>query len=567
MVGSNWTSIMKIINILYILSIYALVGCSMSETYIPVDSDEVFAKDDAPTFHAKFADEAQTKTYLNEKGQLRWVADDRVSIFVGKTFNQEYRFIGETGSNNGAFSMVGENPGFVVADKLQANYAVYPHSKNNMMDKNGTIMVLLPEIQNYEENSFGLGANTMVAVTEDKDDLTLSFKNVCGYLKLSFWNYITVKSIKLCGNNGEKLAGDAKIIAAYEDTPTISMEDGATTSITLNCGEGVKLGSKAEDAVSFYFVLPPVVFSKGINVTLIASSGESYSMSTTKPLAIERNRISTVASRQIPDFNIKFSDDNFKAYCVKNFDTNSDGEISCSEASVVKWITCGKLDIQSLDGLKYFTALENLFCYRNQLMDLDVTHNTSLTVLLCFENKLRSLDVSHNHKLRELSCSENLFDALDISENVDLKYLSCSNNDLSSINVSNNSKLETLYCHNNQLTNLDVSKNPELLSIECYANQLTKLDVSKNPNLNWLYCFANQLKEIDVSNNSLLSVLECSRNFLSTLDIRKNLNLERLQCTPMNGASDKNLLKTLYIPANHAYKDFEVPSETSIISE
>ena len=58
---------------------------------------------------------------------------------------------------------------------------------NYAIAEDGTISITLPAVQKYASKSFGVGANMMVAVTKDKDDYFLPFKNLCGYLKLKLY--------------------------------------------------------------------------------------------------------------------------------------------------------------------------------------------------------------------------------------------------------------------------------------------------------------------------------------------------------------------------------------------
>ena len=135
------------------------------------------------------------------------------------------------------------------------------------ISQSGVITATLPAEQSYAENSFGQGDNAMVAVTKNTDDTFLKFKNVGGYLEL--WLYgedVTVKSITLTGNNEEKLSGTATITSTYGSEPTISMANNATPTITLNCGEGVKIGTSAETATAFWLVVPPTTFESGFTI-------------------------------------------------------------------------------------------------------------------------------------------------------------------------------------------------------------------------------------------------------------------------------------------------------------
>ena len=125
-----------------------------------------------------------SRTYLENGKYLRWTANDELSIFMGKTLNKKFRFDGETGDNSGGFEDV-STPGFVTGNDLDnpCHYAVYPYNKGTKITETGVLTINLPSEQTYAENSFGLGNNTMVAVTSSLSDMNLAFKNACGYLR------------------------------------------------------------------------------------------------------------------------------------------------------------------------------------------------------------------------------------------------------------------------------------------------------------------------------------------------------------------------------------------------
>ena len=238
-----------------------------------------------------------------------------------------------------------------------------------------------------------------------------------------------------------------------------------------------------------------------------------------------------------------FPDENFRN-CLLNQSYGSDGVITDDEiAGITKIDALG--NITSLKGIEFFTALEYLNCYMNQLTSLDVSKNTALTLLECSGNKLTSLDVSKNTALTSLSCGGNQLTSLDVSKNTALTDLYCSSNQLISLDVSKNTALTYLLCYDNQLTSLDVSKNTALIWLECGSNQLTSLDVSKNTALTWLGCDSNQLASLDVSKNTALKELSCGGNQLTSLDVSKNTALTDLYC-------NKNQLTSLDVSKNMA---------------
>ena len=237
-----------------------------------------------------------TKVYLDENLKLLWNADDRISIFNKYTFNDEYRFEGNTGDNAGAFTKV-SNDSFVTGNDLENIYAVYPYSKETYISNSGVINVTLPEEQIYREGSFGSGANVMVSVTEDSQ---LRFKNLGGYIAIQVYgNNVSVSSITVKGNNGEKLAGKAIVNATVGGTPTVELANSATETVTLLCQSPVKVSSSAETATVFWFVIPPTFFSNGITVTITDDKGGITEKSTSKSITINRNTLSRMAPIEV----------------------------------------------------------------------------------------------------------------------------------------------------------------------------------------------------------------------------------------------------------------------------
>ena len=245
------------------------------------------------TFTASF-EQNESRTYIEDGKYLRWTTGDYISLFNSNTLNQQYKFDGKTGDNSGTFSKVETT--FGTGNDLNCHYAVYPYASDITITESGIITATLPAEQNYAENSFGLDANTMVAVTENTDDTFLKFKNVGGYLKLQLYgDNVTVKSITLTGNNNEKLAGVAKINPVYGQDPTISMDANAIENITLDCGEGVKIGSTAETATAFWIVVPPTTFENGFEVTITDINDNGMTKSTSNEISIARNVIKPMA--------------------------------------------------------------------------------------------------------------------------------------------------------------------------------------------------------------------------------------------------------------------------------
>lgn len=252
---------------------------------------------DAPDMLYVAFEEEETRTYVENERYQCWNSNDEISFFP-VTYNVRYRFTGETGAKDGAFEKITTEA--VTGSALNNCYGVYPYRQTTTISSSGIINFEMPAEQHYAKNSFGVGANSMVAVTSDKNANTLHFKNLCGYLKLKFYgDDVTVKSIELKGNNNEKLAGAATIRAIVGDIPTVTMTNNASQSITLNCGNGVLLGEDKEHATQFWFALPVTTFENGITITVVDTEGNKFTKATSKSIAIERNLVQPMAALEV----------------------------------------------------------------------------------------------------------------------------------------------------------------------------------------------------------------------------------------------------------------------------
>ena len=223
-----------------------------------------------------------------------------------------------------------------------------------------------------------------------------------------------------------------------------------------------------------------------------------------------------------------FPDAKFRSFVKENLDKNKDNILDAGEIAAVKKIEANKMGIKSLEGVGFFTALETLKCWDNELTGLDLSKNTKLTSLSCSENELTALDVSKNTELTRLYCRSNRLAALDVTQNKNLEELDCESDSLlnymklTKLDVSQNKALKKLNCYGVKMKELNVSGCTALEELDCGGNQLTALDVSKNPDLKDLYCRNNMLAVLDVSKNSKLESISCGKNGLTSLDLDKN---------------------------------------------
>ena len=251
--------------------------------------------------------------------------------------------------------------------------------------------------------------------------------------------------------------------------PVISPNGGSfndTETVTLTCDtEGAWIYYTINGVKSHY--MDPFTLTESANITAWAEKmGKADSDIVTAAF------IKIVDGVAVDTFN--FPDKNFRDV-VKTFDTDDNNILSDTEIAAVKEIDCKGRAITNLKGIEYFTALEYLYCYDNELTELDLSRNTKLKELNCSTNRLTVLDLSQNSKLKRVICSDNALTALDLSHNPEMEDVNCSDNALTALNLSSNSKL----------TNLNASGNIREITLTGNTfdlSSLTGFDVSKARN-------------------------------------------------------------------------------------
>ena len=232
-----------------------------------------------------------------------WSVGDLVSVFYRSDANQQWKFQGKTGDRTGTLKRVSTPQ---ATEKLSKVVVVYPYNENYYINpETCNIQAFMPAEQTYLEDSYGIDGNIMISQSEYNQ---FSLKNVCGWLKIQLkGDGQVVQKITLKGNNGEQVAGELYIDSA-DATATLAtemggaaddavggslvFEDAILTEVTLNCPDGVTLGSKA---TAFYIALPPQEFSNGFNIKVTYADDTTMTKSTTNKIVIARNTISPMA--------------------------------------------------------------------------------------------------------------------------------------------------------------------------------------------------------------------------------------------------------------------------------
>ena len=212
-----------------------------------------------------------SKTAMDADNNIYWSDGDMLIGFMKSSYGYKYKvkpdFVGKTYAD---FDLVqSEGVGDLSAGiEWDHNVVFYPYSDSIEVKRSGlnySLDINLPSEQRYVAGSFGNGAFPMVAVSQSNN---ITFKNICGGIKLQFKGSKKLTAIKLEGKNSEKLSGKATVVA-YTDNetkPSVVMSSMASNSVVLKCEDGIQLDNNA--ATEFVLTVPPVQFSKGFIVTV-----------------------------------------------------------------------------------------------------------------------------------------------------------------------------------------------------------------------------------------------------------------------------------------------------------
>lgn len=259
--------------IIAIAAMLTAASCAKEENVINPSEEATLT-----TFTAS-VEEPATKTSLNSTSVF-WSESDAIKVFnTDNISGVNFALSSGQGTTSGTFSgtaLSGTGP----------FYAYYPSAKATSL-ADGALTVTLPPTQTYAANTFGNGANPMVATITSGDNF--SFKNLCGVLKLQLiGSEIAVKSIAvssatdiLCGEGTVTFSGDNPVF-----TPAAL---NTSHTVTLDCGEaGVPLSGTA---TPFYIVVPVGALASGFTVAITTTGGDVMRLATTADNTIARAQI------------------------------------------------------------------------------------------------------------------------------------------------------------------------------------------------------------------------------------------------------------------------------------
>ena len=447
--------------------------------------------------------------------------------------------------------------------KLSGEIASSVASINSRIDEevssiNAAIDELKERVSTCEKDIKSI-KNTIYSMQLDIEDLQAEIGKILARIQSVTFipEYSDGRAVMTYTNNGTITPGTAELTYELKPAETagellkvwknaLSVE--AIYTITKSAPEMTKLTIESASVENGFLML--TVSGKGLKDEYFMSQ---CSASVRLCISDGNNDLATDYVQMVPWTTdvISFGDPNFKAYCVENFDTSGDGEITAEEAAAAKSINASLLGLTSLVGIEYFKNLESIDVSLNRLETIDLSHAqklkeievngnklqslnlsglSAIETLNCSDNKLSNIDVSAAPHLKSLICSNNSIGSLNLLQSKELVELQCSGNGLSSLNLKNNPLIETLLCRKNSLSSLDLSKLSGLKMLDCSNNSLTSLNTYSNKELESLYCSFNSIASLGVEENSKMTVLDCSSNQLTSLNISRNSLLETINC-------------------------------------
>lgn len=245
-----------------------------------------------------------TKTSITDGMEVIWMEGDEISVFDMSQKNSRYRISEGAGSNTARFSFVEDID--VDCEELQKIIAWYPYQQNldyriDDSPSGGDVVTIdLPRYQKYERNSFGNGANPMVAISEDIDSDVLFFQNILGALRIKIKGNKKISSIIL--DTDRKLSGVSNVIINKTDNKYYDIGVYPNLywypeeyNIVLTCDEPVQLDENV--ATEFWFMLPPATY-KWMSVSIYCDDGSVMRKRTDNEVTITRAGVKTLKEFQ-----------------------------------------------------------------------------------------------------------------------------------------------------------------------------------------------------------------------------------------------------------------------------
>ncbi len=218
------------------------------------------------------------RTSLNPAdGAISWTAGDKILVNNGSS-NAIFTLTGGAGTTEGTFTYNGEY------EFGTDNVAVYPE----IATINGnTVSFTLPEEQAFTAaGTFGNGANPMLGIFSDSEDLT--FTSLCGGLGISLTgDNVDITGIEIVSNNTNDKLNGAFECTMEEPALVATLDNAGTNRVMLNCATTL-----TADTQGFFIVLPVGALAEGFTLNVYNGGEEPiFSTYTDNDISIVLNQV------------------------------------------------------------------------------------------------------------------------------------------------------------------------------------------------------------------------------------------------------------------------------------
>lgn len=260
------------------MCLLALGSCQKNE-----DGGKVFM-----TFHAT-AEQSNAKTHLNNGSAIYWNEGDQIQLFRDVD-SIDYLEATDPNGNEATFA------GNITLIDNGRYIALYPGDDIAYAIKDATglsgIVANLPANQTAVDGSFDTNANIMVASVLPGDS-TISFRNVCAYLKIQApW---ACSSIQVISNGNRKISGAFSADIASDGTPSnITPLDDRDEFTNLMGSNYIRLTGNIQANHYYYIAVLPGTLDGGFTVKFWGVNGNSnlsYNSTVSSSIQLDRNGI------------------------------------------------------------------------------------------------------------------------------------------------------------------------------------------------------------------------------------------------------------------------------------
>lgn len=316
---------MKHITLFLGIFLLLLAGCQQDEL-VPSGSQDNSLKSVRATTSAI----VKSRTSLSGNSVV-WNTGDAIGIFSNTSDSVARYDLTEISGDEAQFE----------SDKpVRGNtfYAFYPYVADAVVS--GTsVSFRLSEEQPFGFDSFASGICPMVAQSTTN---SFRFLQICGLVRLNLKGNMQVSSISLSGNNGEGVAGWGSVDIA-SDAPEFRVSGGGQESASeIRLVGGTTLSSS--QTTSFYFVVPPQVFSNGMTFKItgyVNGQQRTLTKATERSITVGRSVITSFSAVDTDNLleqdEMTERDALIALYDATNGDAWTNNTNWCTDADLSEW--------------------------------------------------------------------------------------------------------------------------------------------------------------------------------------------------------------------------------------